>query len=62
MALDEIIARLRLVPDPEGGWFRQTWVADGLGGPCCGTCICFLLKAGERSRWHRADATGIWQY
>ena len=27
-----------------------------------GTCIYFLLKAGERSHWHRVDATEIWLY
>lgn len=27
-----------------------------------GTCICFLLKDSERSRWHRVDATEIWLY
>lgn len=27
-----------------------------------GTCIYFLLKAGEASHWHRVDATEIWLY
>jgi hypothetical protein len=27
-----------------------------------GTCIYFLLKAGESSHWHRVDATEIWLY
>ncbi len=58
---DQIIAKLRLTAHPEGGWYRQTWVADGPGRPT-GTCIYYLLKAGEYSHWHRVDATEIWHY
>lgn len=61
MTADEIIAKLRLQPHPEGGHYRQTWVADGPGRPS-GTCIYFLLKAGENSHWHKVDATEIWLY
>ena len=61
MDADSLIARLDLAPHPEGGWYRQTWVADGPGRPA-GTAIYFLLKAGERSHWHRVDATEIWHY
>jgi len=61
---DRIIATLRLEPHPEGGWFRQTWVADTpTGERPAGTCIYFLLKAGERSHWHRVDdADEIWHF
>ena len=59
MTADEIIARLALQPHPEGGHYRQTWIAENAGRPC-GTCIYFLLRAGERSHWHRVDATEIW--
>lgn len=61
MTADEIIEKLALAPHPEGGHYRQTWVAEGDGRPS-GTCIYFLLKAGERSYWHRVDATEIWLY
>ncbi|MEW9918715.1 cupin domain-containing protein [Marimonas sp. MJW-29] len=61
MTADEIIAHRDLAPHPEGGHFRQTWVAEGPGRPS-GTCIYFLLKAGEQSHWHRVDATEIWLY
>jgi hypothetical protein len=27
-----------------------------------GTCIYFLLKAGDRSHWHRVDAAEIWHF
>lgn len=61
MTADEIIARLGLAPHPEGGWYRQTWEA-GNGPRASGTCIYFLLKSGERSHWHRVDATEIWHF
>lgn len=61
MTAQEIITRLNLAPHPEGGHYRQTWVADGDGRPS-GTCIYFLLAAGERSHWHRVDATEIWHF
>lgn len=61
MTAEEIIAHLGLAPHPEGGHYRQTWGAPGPGRPS-GTCIYFLLKAGERSHWHRVDATEIWLY
>lgn len=57
---DAIIARLNLAPHPEGGWYRQTWVGQDVGGRASGTAIHFLLKAGERSHWHRVDADEIW--
>lgn len=63
MDADDIIAELDLAPHPEGGWYRQTWVADAPNGTRpAGTCIYFLLKAGERSHWHRVDATEIWHF
>ena len=61
MTADEIIAKLNLAPHPEGGHYRQTWVAENQGRPT-GTCIYFLLKSGERSHWHKVDATEIWLY
>ena len=58
----EIIAHLDLRPHPEGGHYRQTWVDDTSDARPAGTCIYFLLQAGERSHWHRVDATEIWLY
>lgn len=67
MTAEQIIAHLGLAPHPEGGHYRQTWVADGPAGANgtgrpAGTCIYFLLRAGERSHWHRVDAAEIWHY
>ena len=61
MTAEEIIRKLDLRPHPEGGWYRQTWVEGSAGRPA-GTCIYFLLKAGERSHWHRVDADEIWHH
>ena len=59
MEADRIIAALGLHPHPAGGWYRQTGVGPG-EARASGTAILFLLKAGERSRWHRVDADEIW--
>lgn len=58
---DEVIAALALEPHPEGGWFAETWrdTPPG-GGRGAGTAIYYLLKAGERSHWHRVDAAELW--
>ncbi len=61
MTADQIIAKLNLSPHPEGGWYRQTWVAENEGRPA-GTSIYFLLRDGERSHWHKVDAAEIWHY
>ncbi len=61
MNAQEIIKRLDLAPHPEGGHYRQTWVAENEGRPC-GTCIYFLLSKGEASHWHKVDATEIWLF
>lgn len=57
----QIIEKLGLRPHPEGGHYKQTWIAEN-AGRATGTCIYFLLCEGERSHWHRVDATEIWLY
>lgn len=59
-----IIEKLKLRQHPEGGWYREVWAdsARTAEGRACGTSILFLLKAGERSHWHRIDATEIWHF
>jgi predicted cupin superfamily sugar epimerase/uncharacterized protein (DUF952 family) len=60
-------AALDLLPHPEGGWFRQTWVSDaaftpdGYPGPrAAATLIYFLLGPGDESRWHAVRSDEIW--
>lgn len=63
MTSEDIIETLKLERHPEGGWYRQTWVAEAEDGARpTGTCIYFLLKAGEGSHWHRVDAVEIWHF
>lgn len=58
-----MIARFGLKPHPEGGHYLETF-RDGPGpdGRARSTAILFLLAKGERSHWHRVDATEIWHY
>ncbi|CUX83390.1 MAG: hypothetical protein HLUCCA05_04570 [Roseibaca calidilacus] len=59
----ELIARFRLEPHPEGGWYRQTWMAEAeANARPAGTAILFLLQATERSHWHKVDAAEIWHF
>lgn len=58
-----LIAGLGLQPHPEGGHFRETWRHDaGPGVRGAGTAILYLLRAGERSHWHRVDADEVWHF
>ena len=58
-----VIDRLGLQPHPEGGWYAETWRHEpGDGGRAAGTAIYYLLAAGQRSHWHRVDATEIWHF
>lgn len=58
-----IIETLGLQPHPEGGWYAETWRhRPGDGGRGAGTAIYYLLTAGQRSHWHRIDATEIWHF
>lgn len=63
MDADALIAQLKLAPHPEGGWFRETYRdvrADGSRGSL--TQIYYLLREGERSRWHKVDAVEVWHF
>jgi hypothetical protein len=60
----EVIERLGLRPHSEGGWYAETWrepTADPGDRPAS-TAIYYLLRAGERSHWHRVGATEIWHF
>ncbi|WP_120501001.1 cupin domain-containing protein [Roseovarius sp. EL26] len=61
MTAQDIITTLDLHPHPEGGHYRETWVADNEGRPV-GTCIYFLLQGHEQNRWHKVDAAEIWHF
>lgn len=62
---------LDLAPNPEGGWFRQTWRSDvtvsqsalppDYTGPrSAGTAILLLLMPGQHSAWHTVRSAEMW--
>jgi predicted cupin superfamily sugar epimerase len=54
---DGVVALLGLAAHPEGGWYAETWRDEA------STAIWFLLRAGERSRWHRLrDSSEVWHH
>ena len=57
-----LIDALALAPHPEGGWYRETWRAEPEGERAAATAILFLLEDGQRSHWHRVDATELWLF
>jgi uncharacterized protein len=60
---ESIIRLLDLKPHPEGGHFRETFRDPvEVEGRSVATAIYFLLARGERSHWHKVDATEIWHW
>lgn len=59
----QIIDLLNMIPHPEGGHYCETF-RDGrqTDGRSAGTAIYYLLERGDRSHWHRVDATEIWHW
>lgn len=58
---------LDLLPHPEGGWYRETWIAgpgyEPSGYPgrrAAATAIYFLLPPGARSCWHAVRSDELW--
>jgi len=64
LTVAEVIALLDLRPHPEGGHFRETFrdARQIAGERAASTAIYYLLARGERSRWHRVDATEVWHW
>jgi uncharacterized protein len=60
----EIVRILELKPHPEGGHFRETFrdTRADASGRAVSTAVYFLLARGERSHWHRVDATEVWHF
>ena len=60
---DSLIASLGMQAHPEGGHYVETWRGPDRGdGRATATAIYFLLRAGERSHWHRVDADELWLF
>src|SRR5262252_4455829 len=64
LSADDVIGLLRLAPHPEYGHYRETFrdPATVGAGRAASTAIYFLLRGGERARWHRVDAAEVWHW
>ena len=62
LTAEEVIEILKLEPHPEGGLYRESFRDRVPGGRAHSTAIYYLLKAGQKSHWHRVDATEVWHY
>jgi predicted cupin superfamily sugar epimerase len=64
LTADDVIRLLELKPHPEGGHYRETFRDARMieGDRAASTAIYFLLRRGERSHWHRVDATETWHW
>jgi predicted cupin superfamily sugar epimerase len=60
--IQRLVRHLGLEPHPEGGWYTRTWTAPGDDERADGSSILYLLPADTSSRWHRIDATELWQH
>ena len=59
----EIIETLGLEPlAGEGGYFRQTWIADAENGRPAGTAIIYLVTPDSFSALHRLDAPEVFHF
>ena len=59
----DVVRLLALKPHPEGGHFRETFRDSRPHEQrAASTAIYFLLARGERSHWHRIDATEVWHF
>ncbi len=60
----DLIRLLNLRPHPEGGHYREVFRDTPPGGRsrAHSTGIYFLLRKGERSRWHRIDSSEVWHF
>lgn len=60
MSAAALVARLDMKPHPEGGHYVEMFRDTSVSGRARSTSIYFLLRAGERSHWHRVDAVEYW--
>jgi len=63
----DVVAELRLIPHPEGGWYREIHRSPLLvdtphGRRAAITSIYYLLQAGQKSRWHVVRADEVWHF
>ncbi|MHC1775095.1 MAG: cupin domain-containing protein [Lentimicrobium sp.] len=66
---ENYMALLKLVPHPEGGWFREVYRADlqvevpwSVEKRSASTSIYFLLESGGFSSFHRIKSDELWHF
>lgn len=66
---EELIARLSLLPHPEGGHYKETYRsahrvtrAGETADRSASTAIYYLLRGSERSTWHRIRSDELWHF
>ena len=60
MTAEDYIRALHMEPlTDEGGWFAPVWRSED---DKTASVIYYLLKAGERSRWHQLKSNEIWTW
>lgn len=73
MEAKALITRLGLQPHPEGGYYRETYRAEGMiphsvlspnfgGDRNFSTAIYFLLEKGDYSAFHRIQSDEVWHF
>ena len=50
---DKIIEKLKMIPHPEGGYFKESYRNENV------SLIYYLLKKNEKSHWHRLTKNEI---
>lgn len=58
----EVLQALCLSPHPEGGYFVETFRDPLPTERGASTAIYFLLEAGQRSHWHKVDASEVFHH
>lgn len=63
MNANQIISKLGLEPlEPEGGYFRRTYLSNELGGISNLSCIYYLMTETSYSRFHRLTSDEIYHF
>ena len=73
--ISSLIAKYKLIPHPEGGWYRQTFRSNDLvkaegdalirykgESRAAGTSIIYLLSHGDFSGWHTVQSDETWSF
>ena len=64
---EQVAERLRLIPHPEGGYYRETYrcplqVETSVGSRALSTVIYYLLTSQAPSHFHRLRSDELWLY